>query len=162
MNTPTSCQTVVGRATGVLREQIASGVYQPDSPLPLLQSLASRLGVGSQALHQALGRLAAEGVVERSSTARPTVRAEPAEPTPVAQVAQLLRERVAGGTYVPGQAISPAALAAELGVSCPVAEAGCAWSRQEGYLRDLMLHSPSRQELVVCEPSAYTLPATVP
>ncbi|MFJ2744777.1 GntR family transcriptional regulator [Streptomyces sp. NPDC087440] len=161
--TATLCQTAVGRTTATLRARIASGVYPPASTLPLLHSLAAELGVGMHSLHEALGRLAAEGLIQRGggSSRRPVVRAEPVGPSPVARVAQLVRDRVKSGAYVAGQEISPHVLASEGRVSWPVADQGCAWARQEGYLRGVD-GMQSQHVLWVCEPDAYALPEPIP
>lgn len=163
MNAPTTCQTTVGRATATLRARIAFRTYPPGTPLPLLQSLAADLGIGMHSLHEVLGRLAAEGLIQRGSGShrRPVVLAEPAEPSPVARVAHLLRTRVADGTYTPHQEIHVQALADEQQVSWPVAHQACTWARHEGYLHgaDGM---QSQHVLWVCEPDAYALPVPAP
>ncbi|MFI5804488.1 GntR family transcriptional regulator [Streptomyces sp. NPDC051561] len=155
MIAPAGSLTAAGRATAALRQRIASGTYPAGAPLPLLQSLAADLKVGMQTLHEALGRLADEGLIERGCSHRPYVLADPAEPGPVARTAMALRTRIATGTYTPGRTIHPPALAAELGVSRAVAEQGCKWARHEGYLGSNPL---APQVLWVREPREYALP----
>jgi DNA-binding GntR family transcriptional regulator len=160
MTSATSPQTTVGRATAILRAWIASGSYPPEVPLPLLQSLAADLDAGMQSLHEALGRLAAEGLISRGARQHPYVLAQPAEPTPVARVALHLRTHVADGIYAPGQKISVFALVKTMGVSWPVAELACTWAGHEGYLR--RIPCSSGHVLVAGEPADYCLPATIP
>ncbi|WP_433549191.1 GntR family transcriptional regulator [Streptomyces sp. CA-294286] len=156
MTSSTSPQTTVGRATAILRARIVSGSYPPEAPLPLLQSLAASLDVGMQSLHEALGRLAAEGLIARGIRRRPYVLTEPATPSPVARVAHHLRSGVADGVYAPGQEISVFALVETMGVSWPVAELGCTWARHEGYLRNHPCRSG--HVLIAGEPADYCLP----
>jgi DNA-binding GntR family transcriptional regulator len=128
--------------------------------LPLLHSLAASLDVGMQSLHEALSRLAAEGLIARGIRRRPYVLTDPADPTPVARIAQHLRNGIADGTYAPGQEILVSALVHEMGVSWPVAQTGCTWARQEGYLR--LRPCGTGHPLVTGEPVGYSLSESIP
>lgn len=49
----------------VLREEMLSGVYPPNEPLPQLKSLQARFGCSYATVRSALGRLVADGMVHR-------------------------------------------------------------------------------------------------
>jgi len=63
------------RIAADIREQIMSGDFEPDSPLPSTEQLKTRFGASSATVQKALGLLKDEGLAVGRAGARVTVRA---------------------------------------------------------------------------------------